>query len=71
MNAAYDYLQNINSNKETEKLKQKYYNRFYSGKPIFRYKTKDTWIKSVIKTYNEYFIFVLTNKKVELKQRNL
>ncbi|MEK4146409.1 hypothetical protein NST02_04875 [Robertmurraya sp. FSL W8-0741] len=63
VNAAYDYLQNINSNKETEKLKQKYYNRFYSGKPIFRYKTKDTWIKSVIKTYNEYFIFVLTNKK--------
>lgn len=70
MNAAYDYLQNINSNKSTEKLKKKYYNRFYSGKPIFRYKTKDKWIRNVIKTYNNYFIFVLTNKISRIEAEN-
>lgn len=59
---AYEYLQSIESSKSVENLKKKYYNRFFTENPIFRYKTKDKWIKAVIKAYYEYFVLVLTNK---------
>ncbi|MFD0771733.1 hypothetical protein ACFQZ1_23655 [Bacillus sp. CGMCC 1.60114] len=63
VNKAYEYLQNIDNNIGLENLKNKYYNRFYAEKPIFQYKTKDIWMRSVIRVYYEYFISVLTNRK--------
>ncbi|QED46070.1 hypothetical protein [Cytobacillus dafuensis] len=62
INKAYDYLQRLDENKSLEKLTKKFYNRFFSEKPVFQYKVKDTWIRSIIKVYNQYFISVLTNK---------
>ncbi|MGG0186428.1 hypothetical protein [Bacillus rhizoplanae] len=63
VNKAYEYLKSIDNNIGLEKLKKKYYNRFFAEKPVFQYKTKDVWIKSVIRVYYEYFISVLTNRK--------
>ncbi|CAG9613359.1 hypothetical protein BACCIP111899_02574 [Bacillus rhizoplanae] len=63
VNKAYEYLQSIDNNIGLEKLKKKYYNRFFVEKPVFQYKTKDAWIRSVIRVYYEYFISVLTNRK--------
>ena len=60
---AYDYLLRLEKTKSIEKLTKKYYNRFFSNKPVFHYKTKDPWIKSVLKAYYEYFIGVLTKKE--------
>lgn len=66
VNKAYEYLQG----KGLENLKNKYYNRFFVGKPVFEYKTKDVWIRGVIKGYNEYFISVLTNRKNKEEAEN-
>lgn len=63
VNKAYEYLLENECNNEMKKLKRKYYNRFFSGKPVFRYNTKDNWIRGILKVYYEYFILVLTNKE--------
>ncbi|WP_440603540.1 hypothetical protein [Bacillus sp. GB_SG_008] len=63
VNKAYEYLQSIDNNIGLGKLKKKYYNRFFAEKQVFQYKTKDAWIRSVIRVYYEYFISVLTNRK--------
>ncbi|MEN1986135.1 hypothetical protein [Paenibacillus hubeiensis] len=63
INKAYEYLLSLDHNTGLEKLKNKYANRFFAEKPVFRYKTKDAWIRSVIRAYYEYFRSVLTNRK--------
>lgn len=60
---AYEYLQELEQNKTVERLTKQYYNRFFSEKPKFRYKSKDSWIKNVIHSYYEYYISVLTKEK--------
>jgi hypothetical protein len=63
VNKAYEYLLETEPNQSIEKLRKKYYNRFFADSPILRYKSKDLWIRSVLKAYYEYFIVSLTMKK--------
>ncbi|WHY88285.1 hypothetical protein QNH39_10800 [Neobacillus novalis] len=63
--AAYEYLQSLpNKNRKYEQLEMKYYHRFFGGKPNFRFKTDDPWIRKVLLAYNQYFLSVLTRKSV-------
>lgn len=52
-------------NKTEEKWLKKYNNRFFSEKPIYSYKTSDIWIRSVLKSYYQYFRAVLTKSQVD------
>ncbi|CAH2713060.1 hypothetical protein BACCIP111895_00193 [Neobacillus rhizosphaerae] len=64
--AAYEYLRSIpNKSKKYQQLESKYYHRFFGGKPIYRFKTDDPWIRKVLLAYFQYFTSVLTGKNVE------
>ncbi|MFJ7727624.1 hypothetical protein ACIQXV_15850 [Neobacillus sp. NPDC097160] len=64
--AAYEYLRSIqDKNKKYQDLVSKYYHRFFGGKPIYRYKSDDPWIRKVLLAYYQYFTSVLTGKNVK------
>lgn len=70
--AAYEYLQSVpNKPKKYKQLEIKYENRFFSSKPVYRFKTKDPWVRQVIKAYYQYFTAVLTRKNVEEAENQL
>ncbi|MFK9090395.1 hypothetical protein [Bacillus salipaludis] len=64
--AAYEYLRSIpDKNKKYQELESKYYHRFFGGKPIYRYKSDNPWIRKVLLAYYQYFTSVLTGKNVK------
>ncbi|ETI67099.1 hypothetical protein [Neobacillus vireti] len=64
--AAYKYLHSqSNKSKKHQQLASKYYQRFFGGKPIYRFKSNDPWIRKVILAYYQYFTSVLTGKNVD------
>jgi len=64
--AAYKYLCLIpDKSKKNQVLESKYYHRFFGGKPFYRYKSDDPWIRKVILAYYRYFTSVLTGKDAE------
>jgi hypothetical protein len=61
--AAYEYLRSIkNKNKKNQALELKYHRRFFTEKPFFQIKSKDSWIRKVLLAYYQYFIAVLTKQ---------
>lgn len=70
--AAYEYLQLVpDKPKKYQQLELKYENRFFSSKPMYRFKTKDSWIRKVLKAYYQYFTAVLTRKSVVEAEQQL
>ncbi|WP_312470116.1 hypothetical protein [Neobacillus sp.] len=70
--AAYEYLRSMpNKSKKYQQLESKYYHRFFGGKPIYRFKTDDPWIRKVLLAYNQYFTSVLTRGNVEEAETRL
>lgn len=59
--SAYEYLRNQPNKSEKElELEAQYFQRFFSGKPQFHFKSNDRWIRDTLSAYYQYFILVLT-----------
>jgi len=63
--AAYEYIQSVpEKSTKQKKLEAKYFRRFFSAKPPYRFKSDDPWIRRVLVAYYQYFTAVLTRKSV-------
>jgi hypothetical protein len=69
---AYEYLQSLpDKSKKVQELETKYYHRFFSEKPMYRFKSEEPWIRKVLLAYYQYFTFVLTGKKASEAENKL
>ncbi|MEW9050171.1 MAG: hypothetical protein AB2392_03385 [Neobacillus sp.] len=71
--SAYEYLRSVpDKNKKYQLLETKYERRFFkTDKPVYRFKSEDSWIRKVLLNYYQYFTFVLTGRDFEEAEKQL